>query len=44
MVANPRTGRVACFLSVLQDRDGYVAGYYPPIIAMLAEICAGGAA
>jgi CubicO group peptidase (beta-lactamase class C family) len=42
LVANPRTGRVACFLSVLQDRDGYVAGYYPPIIAMLAEICAGG--
>ena len=41
LVANPATGRVACFLSVLQDRDGYVSGYYPPIIAMLAEICAG---
>jgi CubicO group peptidase (beta-lactamase class C family) len=42
LVVNPRTGRVASFLSVLQDRDGYVAGYYPPIIAMLADICAGG--
>jgi len=42
LVANPDTGRVACFLSVLQDEDGYDAAYYPPIIAMLAEICAGG--
>jgi CubicO group peptidase (beta-lactamase class C family) len=41
LVANSRTGRVACFLSVLQDRNGYVSAYYPPIIAMLAEICAG---
>lgn len=42
MVANPETGRVACFLSVLQDEDGYDTAYYPPIIAMLSEICAGG--
>lgn len=41
LVANPRTGRVACFLSVLQNREGYASDYYPPIIAMLAEICAG---
>ncbi|MCB6178277.1 serine hydrolase [Rhodobacter sp. Har01] len=41
LLANPETGRVACFLSVLQDEDGYDAGYYPPVIAMLAEICAG---
>jgi CubicO group peptidase (beta-lactamase class C family) len=41
MVANPDTGRVACFLSVLQNEAGYDADYYPPIIAMLAEICAG---
>lgn len=42
LVANPATGRVACFLSVLQDEDGYDTAYYPPIIAMLADICAGG--
>jgi CubicO group peptidase (beta-lactamase class C family) len=42
LVANPDTGRVACFLSVLQDEDGYDSAYYPPIIAMLSEICAGG--
>jgi CubicO group peptidase (beta-lactamase class C family) len=41
LVANPDTGRVACFLSVLQDEDGYDTAYYPPIIAMLAGICAG---
>lgn len=41
LVANPETGRVACFLSVLQDEDGYETDYYPPIIAMLADICAG---
>jgi CubicO group peptidase (beta-lactamase class C family) len=41
IVANPDTGRVACFLSVLQSEAGYDADYYPPIIAMLAEICAG---
>jgi CubicO group peptidase (beta-lactamase class C family) len=41
LVANPATGRVACFLSVLQNREGYASDYYPPIIAMLAGICAG---
>ncbi|MFM7444639.1 MAG: serine hydrolase domain-containing protein, partial [Tabrizicola sp.] len=41
MVANPATGRVAAFFSVLDDTSGYVADYYPPIIAMLAAICAG---
>jgi CubicO group peptidase (beta-lactamase class C family) len=41
MVANPETGRVAVFLSVLQDEDGYDSDYYPPIIAMLSDICAG---
>lgn len=41
MVANPATGRVACFLSVLQDEDGYDTAWYPPLIAMLSEICAG---
>jgi hypothetical protein len=41
LVANPDTGRVACYLSVMQDEDGYDSGYYPPIITMLAEICAG---
>jgi CubicO group peptidase (beta-lactamase class C family) len=41
LVANPRTGRVASFLSVLQDAHGYHPNYYPPIIAMLAAICAG---
>jgi CubicO group peptidase (beta-lactamase class C family) len=40
LVANPDTGRVACFLSVLQNETGYDADYYPPIIAMLAGICA----
>jgi hypothetical protein len=41
MVANPATGRVAAFFSVLDDTSGYVQDYYPPIIAMLADICAG---
>jgi CubicO group peptidase (beta-lactamase class C family) len=41
LVANPDTGRVAAFLSVLENDSGYDADYYPPIIAMLAEICAG---
>lgn len=41
LVANLDTGRTACFLSVLQDEDGYDSAYYPPVIAMLAEICAG---
>jgi CubicO group peptidase (beta-lactamase class C family) len=41
LVANPDTGRVASFLSVLDDESGYDSAYYPPIIAMLSEICAG---
>lgn len=41
LLANPETGRVACFLSVLQDEDGYDSAWYPPIIAMLADICEG---
>ncbi|WP_137110303.1 serine hydrolase [Rhodobacter sp. SY28-1] len=41
LVANPQTGRVACFLSVLQDAHGFDPAWYPPIITMLAEICAG---
>ena len=40
LVANPETGRTACFLSVLQNDSGFDADYYPPIISMLAEICA----
>jgi CubicO group peptidase (beta-lactamase class C family) len=40
MVANPATGRVAVFFSVLDDFAGYNPDYYPPIIAMLADICA----
>jgi len=41
LVANPLTGRVAAFLSVLDDESGYETGYYPPIIAMLSQICEG---
>ena len=41
LLANPDTGRVASFLSVLDDDSGYDSAYYPPIIAMLSEICAG---
>lgn len=41
LVANPETGRVAAFFSVLDDESGYEQSYYPPIIAMLAEICTG---
>ncbi|MCY1128251.1 serine hydrolase [Frigidibacter sp. RF13] len=40
LVANPSTGRVACYLSVMQNDSGYDSAYYPPVIAMLAEICA----
>lgn len=42
MLADPTTGRVAVFLSVLDTEDGYFSNYYPPIIQMLAEICADG--
>lgn len=41
LLADLTTGRVGVFLSVLDTEDGYEADYYPPIIAMLAEICAG---
>ncbi len=41
LVANPETGRVACFLSVLQDAHGFDPDWYPPVIAMLTGICAG---
>lgn len=41
MLADMATGRVAVFLSVLDTEDGYFSNYYPPIIQMLAEICAG---
>lgn len=41
MLADMTTGRVAVFLSVLDTEDGYFSNYYPPIIAMLADICAG---
>lgn len=42
MLADLSTGRVGVFLSVLDTEDGYFSNYYPPIIQMLAEICAGG--
>ena len=42
LVANPESGRVAAFLSVLDDENGYESGYYPPIISMLSDICAAG--
>jgi CubicO group peptidase (beta-lactamase class C family) len=41
MVANPDTGRVACLLSVMQNAHGYDPDWYPPVIAMLSDICAG---
>jgi CubicO group peptidase (beta-lactamase class C family) len=41
MLADMTTGRVAVFLSVLDTENGYFSAYYPPIIQMLADICAG---
>ena len=41
MLVDMQTGRVAVVLSVLDTEDGYLAEYYPPIIQMLSEICAG---
>jgi hypothetical protein len=41
MVANPDTGRVARFLLVLQNEAGYDIDRCPPIIGMLADLCAG---
>ncbi len=40
LLANPQTGRVAAYLSVLQNESGYDSAYYPPIISMLDDICA----
>ena len=37
LVADPETGTAAVFLSVLDNADGYLSSYYPPIIALLAE-------
>ena len=41
LLVDMQSGRVAVFLSVLDTEDGYLAEYFPPIIRMLAEICAG---
>ncbi|MFN4193989.1 MAG: serine hydrolase [Tabrizicola sp.] len=41
LVANPATGRVACYLSVLQNAHGFDPDWYPPVVAMLTAICAG---
>jgi hypothetical protein len=40
MLVDMQTGRVGVFLSVLDDEDGYDSAYYPPVIQMLAQICA----
>ena len=37
LVADPVTGTAAVFLSVLDNADGYLSSYYPPIISLLAE-------
>jgi CubicO group peptidase (beta-lactamase class C family) len=37
LVADPVSGTAAVFLSVLDNADGYLSSYYPPIIALLAE-------
>jgi CubicO group peptidase (beta-lactamase class C family) len=42
LLANPETGRVGVFLSVLQNESGYDSAHYPPIIGMLENICAAG--
>jgi CubicO group peptidase (beta-lactamase class C family) len=41
MLADMETGRVGVYFSVLDTEDGYFSNYYPSIIKMLAEICAG---
>ena len=38
LMADPQTGTVVVFFSVLEDEQGYDAGYYPDIIAMAEEI------
>lgn len=37
LVADPVMGTAAVFLSVLDNADGYLSSYYPPIISLLAE-------
>lgn len=37
LVADPVTDTAAVFLSVLDNADGYLSSYYPPIISLLAE-------
>lgn len=41
MLANPETGRVAVYLSAIDNEAGYDAAFYPPLIEVLADICAG---
>ncbi len=38
MLADLTSGVIGVFLSVVEDKDGYPLPYYPPLIAMLAEI------
>lgn len=40
LLVDMETGTVGVYLSVLQDENGFDAAFYPPVIAMLAEICA----
>jgi CubicO group peptidase (beta-lactamase class C family) len=40
LLVDMKTGTVGVYLSVLQDANGYDAAFYPPVITMLAEICA----
>ena len=42
MLADLDTGIVGVYMSVLQDENGYDAAFYPPVIQMLTQICAGG--
>lgn len=41
LLVDMSTGTVGLYMSVLQDAHGYDADFYPPVIKMLAEICAG---
>jgi CubicO group peptidase (beta-lactamase class C family) len=38
MLADLESGVVAAFFSVLEDKNAYDLGYFPPVIRMLAEI------
>jgi len=42
MLADLDTGIVGVYMSVLQDENGFDAAFYPPVIQMLTQICAGG--